>query len=105
MSVLLHPILNVHLVAILVGLLSADGVVVLEFVTADFLHLLELLVVEQGRGGRHAKEKPRFAVELVVVMLLEEEAPEAAKYDHPEIKPTRIDNRDITATIKLVCKK
>merc|ERR1719421_2210739 len=30
-----------------------------------------------------------------------EEAPEAAKYDHPEIKPSRIDHREITATIKL----
>lgn len=30
-----------------------------------------------------------------------EEAPEAAKYDHPLFEPSSVDNRKVTATIKL----
>ena len=74
--VFLHAVLDIHLVSILVILLAGNGIVVLELVAAELLHLLELLIVQESGGSRDAEEKPGLAIELVVGVLFEEEAPQ-----------------------------
>jgi len=45
LSIFGHFSLDVHFVSGFIGLLSANGVVVFEFISCDFLHLFELSIV------------------------------------------------------------
>ncbi|BAS76541.1 Os02g0103850, partial [Oryza sativa Japonica Group] len=74
--VLRHPRLDVHLLPRRVRLLPAHREVQPEPLRRDLLHPLELLPVQQRAAGGHPEEEPRQAVELVVVVLLEEHLPQ-----------------------------
>mmetsp|Transcript_72928 Transcript_72928/g.89450 ORF Transcript_72928/g.89450 Transcript_72928/m.89450 type:complete len:233 (-) Transcript_72928:454-1152(-) len=75
-SVLHHLVLHPHLTIDLVlvtFLLSGDSVVVSELIRILGLHLLPLLIIEQGFRVRHAKEHPCKALELALGDLVVEQ--------------------------------
>mmetsp|Transcript_41968 Transcript_41968/g.132655 ORF Transcript_41968/g.132655 Transcript_41968/m.132655 type:complete len:369 (-) Transcript_41968:357-1463(-) len=74
------PVLNIHRLALLVLHLVGDRVVVPELIRVLCLHLLPLLVVEQGCREGHAEEHPSQALELASgALVVEEMAQERAE--------------------------
>lgn len=61
--VLLHLVLDVHLAALLVVLLSGQRVVQTEVIGVLGLDLLPVLVIQQRVGVGHAQEQPGQALE------------------------------------------
>ena len=62
-GVLLDLVLDVHLAAFLVVLLSGESVIKSEVVGELLLDLLPVLVVEERIGVGHAEEQPRHSLE------------------------------------------
>jgi len=75
-SILLHFVLDVHLIAIGVSSFSADSIIILEMVSSQFFHLLELIVVEKGAAGWDTEEQPCLTTKLEVIVLFHEVSPE-----------------------------
>merc|ERR1719453_1835046 len=74
-GVLLDLVLDVHLAAVHVGLLTREGVVEAEVVRVRLENGLPLVIVQQRIGVRHAEEEPGQAlVRLAVRRLLDEQA-------------------------------
>lgn len=76
LAVFLHFILHIHLVAVSILVLVTNSIVIPELVASNLLHLLELVVVEEGWRGGHTKEQPGISIELEVWVLLHEVPPE-----------------------------